>query len=217
MKKLLITVSAYVALLLTPTAATPATIVETFSVPFPFNAPIFLNFGIQLLSTNFQQFNPALGTLNDVQVTLTGSFNWFPELDTHPAHQLVVNNALGPFTIFQTFLGVPVTDDLVPVTLILMGTTTDHFVLDFVTGTSFINDRVDFDLLSLSALPDQIIAVGPNSQIVNLQGTVTYDYTPAVSSVPEPSTWAMMLIGFAGIGFVTYRRTKKNMTALAAA
>ena len=119
-------------------------------------------------------------------MTLTGSFSWFPELDT-PTHTLVVSNELGLFTISQSFFGVPPTDDLVPVTLNLMGTTTDHFVLDFVTGTSFINDRVDFDLLSLSALPDQIIAVGPNSQIVNLQGTVTYDYTPAVSSVPESS------------------------------
>jgi hypothetical protein len=38
-----------------------------------------------------------------------------------------------------------------------------------------------------------------------------------VATVPEPSTWAMMLLGFAGLGFVTYRRTKKNTTALAAA
>ena len=28
--------------------------------------------------------------------------------------------------------------------------------------------------------------------------------------MPEPSTWAMMLIGFAGLGFMAYRRTKKN-------
>ena len=34
-------------------------------------------------------------------------------------------------------------------------------------------------------------------------------------SVPEPSTWAMMILGFAGIGFVTYRR--KNKMALNAA
>jgi hypothetical protein len=27
-----------------------------------------------------------------------------------------------------------------------------------------------------------------------------------VASVPEPSTWAMLLIGFAGIGFVSWRR-----------
>ena len=28
-------------------------------------------------------------------------------------------------------------------------------------------------------------------------------------AVPEPSTWAMMLLGFAGIGFVAYRRKQK--------
>jgi PEP-CTERM motif len=36
-----------------------------------------------------------------------------------------------------------------------------------------------------------------------------------VDSVPEPSTWAMLLLGFAGIGFMAYRR--KNKTALMAA
>jgi hypothetical protein len=30
-----------------------------------------------------------------------------------------------------------------------------------------------------------------------------------VGAVPEPSTWAMMLLGFAGIGFVSYRRKSK--------
>jgi trimeric autotransporter adhesin len=29
------------------------------------------------------------------------------------------------------------------------------------------------------------------------------------SSVPEPSTWAMMLLGFAGVGFMAYRRKSK--------
>jgi outer membrane lipase/esterase len=32
----------------------------------------------------------------------------------------------------------------------------------------------------------------------------------AVVAVPEPSTWAMMLIGFAGLGFMALRRTKKR-------
>jgi choice-of-anchor C domain-containing protein len=30
-----------------------------------------------------------------------------------------------------------------------------------------------------------------------------------ISAVPELSTWAMMLLGFAGIGFLTYRKTQK--------
>lgn len=34
-----------------------------------------------------------------------------------------------------------------------------------------------------------------------------------VSAVPEPSTWAMMILGFCGLGFMAYRR-KQNTTQL---
>jgi hypothetical protein len=37
-----------------------------------------------------------------------------------------------------------------------------------------------------------------------------------VDAVPEPSTWAMMILGFFGVGFMTYRRRKQS-TALSAA
>jgi hypothetical protein len=33
--------------------------------------------------------------------------------------------------------------------------------------------------------------------------------TTTASAAPEPSTWAMMLLGFAGFGYVGYRRTRK--------
>ncbi len=39
---------------------------------------------------------------------------------------------------------------------------------------------------------------------------------PAVAAVPEPSTWAMMILGFGGVGFMAYRR-KRNGSALTAA
>ena len=29
-------------------------------------------------------------------------------------------------------------------------------------------------------------------------------------AVPEPTTWAMLLLGFAGIGFMAYRRKSKR-------
>jgi len=35
-----------------------------------------------------------------------------------------------------------------------------------------------------------------------LYGTVD----PAVSAVPEPATWAMLIVGFCGVGFLAYRR-----------
>jgi hypothetical protein len=34
-----------------------------------------------------------------------------------------------------------------------------------------------------------------------------------VTPVPEPSTWAMMLLGFAGVGYMTYRRRKAALGA----
>jgi hypothetical protein len=35
------------------------------------------------------------------------------------------------------------------------------------------------------------------------------------AAVPEPSTWAMMILGFAGVGFMAYRRQSKGTLATA--
>jgi PEP-CTERM motif len=40
-------------------------------------------------------------------------------------------------------------------------------------------------------------------------GVTTGDFN--VSSVPEPSTWAMMILGFIGVGFMAYRRKDKKL------
>jgi hypothetical protein len=43
----------------------------------------------------------------------------------------------------------------------------------------------------------------------------TYSDTTFSEAVPEPSTWAMMILGFAGMGFMAYRR-KSNSASMAA-
>lgn len=35
-------------------------------------------------------------------------------------------------------------------------------------------------------------------------------WTAEIDAVPEPSTWAMLLLGFAGVGFMAYRRKAKQ-------
>ncbi|GGI33444.1 hypothetical protein GCM10010987_74420 [Bradyrhizobium guangdongense] len=37
-------------------------------------------------------------------------------------------------------------------------------------------------------------------------GNFTGTMTPVTAAVPEPSTWAMMILGFCGVGFMAYRR-----------
>jgi len=55
------------------------------------------------------------------------------------------------------------------------------------------------DTLTLSAQQEYCCWIADNFSITG---------TP-VSAVPEPSTWAMLLLGFGGIGFVAYRRKSK--------
>ncbi len=54
---------------------------------------------------------------------------------------------------------------------------------------------------------------------LDAEGTTFHEIGPAgnlvlqVAAVPEPSTWAMMILGFCGVGFMAYRR-KRNAPAL---
>jgi len=52
-------------------------------------------------------------------------------------------------------------------------------------------------------------------QLFSAQNQLLGDVAIQVSAVPEPSTWAMLILGFAGIGFMAYRR--KSRPALLAA
>ena len=57
---------------------------------------------------------------------------------------------------------------------------------------------------------------GFETSTVRVQIRDRYDddeYDHHVRAVPEPSTWAMMLIGFAGIGFAAYRRNREFAVA----
>ena len=40
----------------------------------------------------------------------------------------------------------------------------------------------------------------------NAAGGVVSDVEIEVAAVPEPSTWAMMILGFLGVGFMAYRK-----------
>jgi PEP-CTERM motif len=61
------------------------------------------------------------------------------------------------------------------------------------------------------------VGIIDNSSTPDPSFSITFD-TPIsqlTSGVPEPSTWAMLLLGFAGLGYAGYRKTKNERTAIA--
>jgi hypothetical protein len=93
----------------------------------------------------------------------------------------------------------------------------------FANGTpvQFINSQIggqsETTMLTFAANPDPLnqlgiglidFAGGSASATISdislsTDGTVT-------AAVPEPSTWAMMVLGFAGLGFLSYRKTQRK-------
>jgi hypothetical protein len=77
----------------------------------------------------------------------------------------------------------------------------------FVVGTNTLHFIVNNTNTGITGGPT------PNNHAaLYFEGTVSFD---AVAPVPEPSTWAMMLLGFAGVGFMAYRRKSKPASVAA--
>ena len=68
-------------------------------------------------------------------------------------------------------------------------------------------------VVTLNVLAGQDFGFFVNS-IDAIQGRADIAVNGMTGAVPEPSTWAMMLIGFAGLGFLSFRRSKQRSAAL---
>ena len=93
----------------------------------------------------------------------------------------------------------------------LFTSTTETFTLSngfstSVSNTANINSVPNSEFIGfISSDPFNTITLSvPNGQSLAIE-----DFTTATSAVPEPSTWAMMILGFAGLSFMAYRRKSK--------
>lgn len=89
------------------------------------------------------------------------------------------------------------------------------------SGVATVGDCLPFAGCNSNSIPNlgnmvfaNVLADGPVWTSVNYRDA-TFSAT-ITSPVPEPSTWAMIILGFAGVGFLAYRR-KQDGGALTAA
>jgi hypothetical protein len=163
-------------------------------------------------------------TLVGDSVTGTLSFNTANLTDLYAGNpSSVIDQYIGPFQIsvqigsltFQSdpalggslSLGRP--NSLGTQSLEIYGTSSSAYSVDVtIEGNSLYASSADPSSISFSH-PIIHLAFG-FVQDLNNDNRLNYELeTLTISAVPEPSTWAMLVLGFAGIGFTAYRRKSK--------
>jgi hypothetical protein len=86
---------------------------------------------------------------------------------------------------------------------------------DKITNVTYASGNLaggDFNQVSWNGT--DAVFTGSNPDFTALGGdTVVFDVTETAAAVPEASTWAMMLIGFASLGFAAYRAKRNRLDA----
>jgi hypothetical protein len=79
-----------------------------------------------------------------------------------------------------------------------------------VLDLTFVTDRISVDPAGFSDTLSFTVSGFSTGDLTvySLHGGI---YSGSLNAAPEPSTWAMMLLGFAGLGFVGYRRNRGSI------
>jgi hypothetical protein len=101
---------------------------------------------------------------------------------------------------------------------LIVNTTNPNLQFSFAIGDIGdigINANGTLNNLNLNGMTVDGASLSSGGLFFNFSGPTVNESGPitAVQAVPEPSTWAMMILGFCGLGFMAYRR-KQHGSAL---
>ena len=85
----------------------------------------------------------------------------------------------------------------------------DGYAVDINTETSFI--------ATVSGSELDISGLTTNNTFEANFNDIGLGFSESLTAVPEASTWAMMGIGFAALGYMAYARSRKDRVALSTA
>jgi PEP-CTERM motif len=152
-----------------------------------------------LIGTGFFDFYPGNGNYVDLDGSTGTGFT--------PAGQLTSNNAFGAGQYILKFdLGGNARGVGDQTTTITLGT-------DFSVSIKLASNAplTTFTYAFTAATGGNLVFTEQDSS--SQQGNILDNVV--LTAVPEPSTWAMMILGFMGVGFMAYRRKNKSAAGFA--
>jgi hypothetical protein len=85
-----------------------------------------------------------------------------------------------------------------------------------VGSSGHVDGAIDFSNTLTFALSGSVFNLPSGYAVNSMEANIVDNlFVGGARGVPEPSTWAMMLLGFAGLGFAAFRRRKKRKLAAA--
>jgi PEP-CTERM motif len=117
-----------------------------------------------------------------------------------------------PFGVTVVASGNPMTDAIIG--SVNAGDTFNFFTGPSIVGLTFFNM---FDSSCTRPVAGTCMITFPDAAVIGIQtdsGSVLLTAVSATpsSTVPEPSTWAMLLLGFAGLGYASFRQRRKSVS-----
>jgi hypothetical protein len=149
----------------------------------------------------------ATSTLNNLSVSLPRIFDLSATLISSTSSVNGAPSATGSTTLVGLTITVLGTTVNIPVTA-----TPNDVVFDVAGLTIILNQQLP-DLSESAGITTNAIALDFNafplgSNIVNGSFDVGRSFASINGTVPEISTWAMLLLGFAGLGYAGYRKSR---------
>jgi hypothetical protein len=219
----------------TAIAALPAAVIATLatssvthaaSINFNFSAfdASIVHDGTSLSDSTYLDVDGATELVTSLGTGDDSGLAEFEPITLTGATTATLNNAI----IYGSAPG-PLSVDVVLSWPINPGPGEDTFVETLTTVTAIVTDPSDPDFINVSLKGTVTDSAGAfNNTPIVLMFTATQAGTniPSVAfststtgvtpSIPEPSTWAMMALGFLGLGYTAIRRSSKGGPAAAA-